>query len=91
MGFPLKLLPKPKPMSSIDSSISNGAELAGVIAVFFLIGLGLDTWLGTTPWLMVCLSLFGMIGQFTKMYFAYTERMKELERHRSEAARGVGQ
>lgn len=91
MGFPLKLMPKPKPMTSIDSSISNGAELAGVVAVFFLIGLGLDFWLGTTPWFMIVLALFGMIGQFTKMYYAYTARMKELERHRAESARGVPQ
>ena len=89
MGFPLKLMPKPKPMSSIDSSISNGAELAGVVVVFFLIGLGLDAWWGTTPWLMITLALFGMVGQFTKMYFAYTERMKVLEKHRAESARGV--
>ena len=89
MGFPLKLLPKPKPMTSIDSSISNGAELAGVVLVFFLIGLGLDVWLGSTPGFMIGLTLFGMVGQFAKMYYAYTGRMKELEKARAEGARGV--
>lgn len=85
----MKFLPKPKPMTSIDSSISNGAELAGVVVVFFLIGLGIDAWLGTTPWLMITLAVFGLVGQFTKMYYAYTARMKELEAHRAENARGV--
>ena len=87
----MRLLPKPKPMPAMDSSIPNGAELAGVIVIFFLIGLGLDTWLGTTPWLMLALLVFGVAGQFTKMYYAYTARMKELERHRAESARGVPQ
>ena len=82
-------MPKPKPMATIDSSISNGAELAGVIVAFFLIGLGIDAWLGTTPWVMIALSLFGMAGQFIKMYFAYTERMRALEQDRAENARGV--
>lgn len=84
----MRLLPKPKPMNSIDSSISNGAELAGVVVVFFLFGLGLDTWLGTTPWFMLGLLLFGVVGQFTKMYYAYNGRMKDLESQRTESARG---
>ena len=82
-------MPKPKPMAPIDSSISNGAELAGVIVVFFLIGLGIDAWLGTTPWVMIALCLFGVAGQFTKMYFVYSARMQKLEQDRAEIARGV--
>ena len=84
----MRLLPKPKPMPAMDSSISNGAELAGVVVIFFLIGLGLDTWLGTTPWLMLALLVFGVAGQFPKMYYAYNERMKSLEEHRAQSARG---
>ena len=84
----MRLLPKPKPMNAIDSSISNGAELAGVVVVFFLIGLGLDTWLGTTPWFMLGFLVFGVVGQFTKMYYAYSERMRTLESQRSESSRG---
>lgn len=84
----MRLLPKPKPMPSVDSSISNGAELAGVVIVFFLIGLGLDTWLGTTPLFMIGMLVFGVAGQFTKMYYVYNDRMKALEDHRSREASG---
>lgn len=85
----MKFLPTPKPMPEVDSSIPNGVELAGVVLVFFLIGMGIDLWRGTTPWFMVGMTLFGVVGQFTKMYFAYTERMKKLEAQRTQSARGV--
>ena len=85
----LKFLPKPKPVTAIDSSISNGAELAGVVLVFFLIGFGLDMWLDTTPWFMIGLVLFGVTGQFVKMYYTYSARMETLERERARSARGI--
>ncbi len=89
MDFAVRLLPKPKPMAPIDSSISNGAELAGGVLVFFLIGFGLDMWLDTTPWFMIGLVIFGVVGNFVKMYYAYSARMQTLERERSESARGI--
>ena len=63
----MKFLPKPKPVTAIDSSISNGAELAGVVLVFFLIGLGLDVWLGTTPLFMLALTVFGTIHTYERL------------------------
>lgn len=89
MDFAVRLLPKPKPMAPIDSSISNGAELAGGVLVFFLIGFGLDMWLDTTPWFMIGLVIFGVVGNFVKMYYAYSARMQTLERERAESARGI--
>ncbi|MEY3588801.1 MAG: putative F0F1-ATPase subunit Ca2+/Mg2+ transporter [Actinomycetota bacterium] len=89
MDFAVRLLPKPKPMAPIDSSISNGAELAGGVLVFFLIGFGLDMWLGTTPWFMIGLVIFGVVGQFVKMYYEYSARMEMLERERAQSARGI--
>ena len=86
----LKFLPKPKPVTAIDSSISNGAELAGVVLVFFLIGLGIDVWAGTTPWFMIALTVFGTVGQFVKMYFTYSARMRTLEQARADAVRSAG-
>lgn len=89
MDFAVRLLPKPKPMTAIDSSISNGAEIAGGVLVFFLMGFGLDMWLGTTPWFMIGLVLFGVTGQFVKMYYSYSARMETLEKARAESARGI--
>ena len=68
--------------------MSQGAEFAGGIIVFFLIGLGLDVWLNTTPIFMVALTLFSMVGQFVKMYYAYSRAMDHQQQKRAEAARG---
>ena len=87
----MRLLPKPKPMTAIDSSISNGAEIAGSVLVFFLMGFGLDMWLGTTPWFMIGLVLFGVTGQFVKTYYTYSARMEALEKARADSARGVSE
>ena len=84
----LKFLPKPKPVA-LDSSVSQGAELAGSVIVFFFIGFGLDTWMGTTPWFMIASSVFGLIGQFIKMYFSYTSAMSHHEQERIEKTRGI--
>ncbi|CAB4655254.1 unannotated protein [freshwater metagenome] len=84
----LKFLPKPKPIV-LDNSVSQGAELAGTVIVFFLIGFGLDTWLNTTPWFMIGATLFGVTGQFIKMYYVYSSAMSHLEEERAQNSRGT--
>lgn len=83
----MKLIPKPKPIA-LNSSASQGAELAGGILVFFLIGFGLDTWLGTTPGFMIALTIFAVVGNFVKMYYSYSSAMRHHENERAAAARG---
>ena len=83
----LKFLPKPKPIA-LDSGVSQGAELAGGIVVFFLIGFGLDVLLDTTPVFMIVLTLFAVVGQFVKMYYSYSSAMRHLEEERAAAVRG---
>lgn len=83
----MKLIPTPKPLAHGDRGISQGAEFAGGIVVFFLLGFGLDAWLDTTPLFMVALVVFATVGQFVKMYFVYTQDMKRLEDERASAAR----
>jgi len=86
-GAPVKFLPKPKPVV-LDSGTSQGAELAGGILVFFLIGLGLDSWLGTTPLFMIALTIFSVVGHFVRMYYSYSSAMRHLEEERAATARG---
>jgi F0F1-type ATP synthase assembly protein I len=62
--------------------VSHGTELAGGLLVFFLIGLGLDAWLGTRPLFMICLSVFAAIGSGVRLYYAYTVKMQKLEDER---------
>jgi F0F1-type ATP synthase assembly protein I len=68
--------------------MSHGAELAGGIIVFFLIGFGIDSWLGTTPVFMIGLTVFSVIGQFVKIYYSYSSAMRHLEEKRAASARG---
>lgn len=84
----MKLIPTPKPLPAGNKSLSQGVELAASVAVFFLLGFGLDAWWGTTPFLMIAFVVFAMVGQSVKMYFAYSSDMKRLEAERVEAGRG---
>ncbi len=86
-GAPVKLIPKPKPVA-LDSGVSQGAELAVGILVFFLIGLGIDTWLGSTPTFMIGLTVFAVVGNFVRMYYSYSSAMRHLEEERASHARG---
>jgi F0F1-type ATP synthase assembly protein I len=85
----VKLLPKPKPVTSANTNLSQGIELAAGIFVFFLIGLILDAWLNTTPVFMIVLTVFSVVGNFVKMYYAYSHTMAQLEDQRAKNARGV--
>lgn len=85
----MKLFPKPKPMTQANTNVSQGIELAAGIFVFFLIGLGIDVWLGTTPVFMIALTVFSVVGNFVKMYYAYTHTMTLLEAQRAKNAQGV--
>jgi F0F1-type ATP synthase assembly protein I len=83
----VKLIPKPKPVV-LDSGVSHGAELAGGVVVFFLIGFGIDSWLNTTPAFMIGLTVFSVVGQFVKIYYTYSSAMRHLEEERAATARG---
>jgi F0F1-type ATP synthase assembly protein I len=84
----VKFIPTPKPMTPVDKGISQGAELAAGVLVFFLIGLGIDTWLGTVPVFMIALTVFGVVGYFVRMYYAYNSVMSKLEKERADKSRG---
>jgi F0F1-type ATP synthase assembly protein I len=87
----LKFLPKPKPFVAVDAGVSHGAELAGGVLVFFLIGFGLDAWLNTTPLFMITLTLFAVVGQFIKIYYVYSSAMRHLEEERAKGSQGAQQ
>ena len=86
----MKFLPKPKPIRQVDQSVSQGAELAGGVLVFFLIGFGLDSWLNTVPVFMVGCTIFGVVGFFVRMYYSYNQEMARHEATRADNSRGQG-
>jgi F0F1-type ATP synthase assembly protein I len=56
--------------------------------VFFLIGMGLDAWLGTKPIFMIALTVFALVAQFVRIYVVYSSRMATLEARRAELSKG---
>lgn len=84
----MKILPNTPTRTGATDTLGSGAELAGIVVVFFLLGWGLDAWLGTMPAFMIAFVLFAVIGQFVKMYFVYNHQMKSLEDERAMVSRG---
>lgn len=84
----MKFIPTPKPLTPVDKGISQGAELAVGVLVFFLIGLGIDTWLGTVPVFMIGMTVFGVVGYFVRIYYSYNSAMTKLEKERFDNSRG---
>ena len=60
---------------SYATGFSRGFELAGVTAVFVLIGLGLDNLFGTRPICTVVLGVLAMGGLGVRSYYTYRAQM----------------
>lgn len=84
----MKFIPTPKPLTPVDKGISQGSELAVGVLVFFLIGFGIDTWLGTVPIFMIGMTVFGVVGYFVRIYYSYNSAMTRLEKERIDNSRG---
>ena len=67
------------------NALNRAFEFALTTAIFAAAGYGLDRWLGTSPLLVIVLSLLGVIGQFVRSWFVYEAEMRE-----HEAALGLG-
>ena len=66
-------------------SITNGAEIAGTVLVFFFVGWFADRQLGSTPWFMIALVVVAIVAQFLKLYYVYSAQMRVLEAQRRNA------
>jgi F0F1-type ATP synthase assembly protein I len=71
----------------MSQPVSSGAEIVGGLVVFFLIGMGLDAWLGTRPTFMIALTVFAVVAQFVRIYVVYSSRMASLEARRAELSK----
>jgi F0F1-type ATP synthase assembly protein I len=70
-----------------SNAFSRSFEIAGLLALFALAGLGLDRWLGSAPLFVIIFSVFAFIGQFVRMYYAYNA---DMDRQQHVGTRGVG-
>jgi ATP synthase protein I len=58
----------PKTTSGIGFAVRLGVEIVSALVIGSLIGLLLDRWLGTTPWLMLLFFLLGAAAGFMNVY-----------------------
>jgi small neutral amino acid transporter SnatA (MarC family) len=84
----VKLVPRIKPIDN-DDNIGRGMDFALVILVFLGIGWILDRSFDTRPAFMIGCTVFAVIGQFVRMWYAYDARMSQLERDRSSEVRSA--
>ena len=82
-NFPKKLVPKKALNNGMSDTLGRGPEIALSVLVFTVIGLVIDTQVGTLPWFTVGLVLFSSIGNFARMYYQYDGRLKVLEQERA--------
>jgi F0F1-type ATP synthase assembly protein I len=83
-NFPKKFVPKRALNNGMSDTLGRGPEIALSVLVFTVIGLVIDTQIGTLPWVTISLVLFSAIGNFARMYYQYDGRMKVLERERTQ-------
>jgi hypothetical protein len=81
----MKLLPTQTRVDTQDS-LGLGIEVAVIMALFFGLGFLGDRVFGTTPILMIVMSVLGAVGLFAKFKYRYDERMTELEAQRTRRA-----
>lgn len=57
-------------LSDAGKGMSLAFEFAGAVFLFWFLGKGADTWLGTDPWGQVGGSVLGWIGGTLHVYYA---------------------
>lgn len=70
----------------MSDTLGRGPEIAISVLVFTLIGLVVDTKLGSMPIATIALVMFSLVGNFIRMYYTYDGRMKALEDQRFNAS-----
>lgn len=67
-----------------SNAVHGGMEITLTIVIFFLLGLAIDSWLGTGPWISIGLFLFAAVASGLRLYFTYTYQMEQLEAERAQ-------
>ena len=62
-------------------TLSRAFEFAAVVGVFLGLGWLLDRWTGTQPLFMILFTVFALIGQGLRLYYAYDH---EMDKHDAE-------
>jgi hypothetical protein len=88
----MKLLPSPtlaRRVMRADDGLGRGMDAAFTLLAFFGIGFGLDRWWGTTPVMMIVMTVLVSVGLFLSWKARYMAAMEEHEARRRAATREV--
>ena len=64
--------PQPELYNGFGNALARSFELIVTPALFTLIGLGLDHWLGLFPVLTIVFAVLAVVGMSIKMFYGYT-------------------
>ena len=84
----MKLL-RPHTRVNPRDSLGQGFDAVITLVLFFVAGFFLDRWLGTTPLMMIVLTLAAAVGVFYKLKVAYEAKMDEYDQERRGATVAV--
>ena len=75
-----------KPNEGLGIGLRIAVELAAAIGVGTAIGILLDRWLGTSPWLLIVFFLIGCVAAFMNVYRTSQEfdKQRQARRHADE-------
>jgi F0F1-type ATP synthase assembly protein I len=81
-----KLVPKKKvALTGASDSLGRGPEMAISVLVFTVIGLIIDSAIGTMPLFTIGLIIFSVVGNFARLYYTYGSHIAALAEQRLEA------
>ena len=66
--------------NGFGNGLSQAVELAAIPALFGLLGWWIDGLVGSGPWLLIGLGIFGLVGSLLHTYYAYMAQMAEDEK-----------
>lgn len=59
---------EPSVLKQLARLSTIGISLVAATAIGLLIGYGLDRWLGTSPWLTMIFTIFGIVAGFLNLF-----------------------
>ena len=81
-----KLVPKKKAKKSTltgsSDSLGRGPEMAISVLVFTVIGLVIDSAVGSMPMFTIGLVIFSVVGNFARLYYTYGTHIEALAEQR---------
>jgi F0F1-type ATP synthase assembly protein I len=82
----MKLIPRNITAPRMDDGLGRGIDIALTVALFVVVGYGLDHWLGTVPWITIAMTVLAGVGFFARYKYQYDAAMERHEADRRELA-----